>query len=133
MSRTKIAVDNSADEADTYSQNAALLQEQIENNNYATDQIKNSEADENEYETVDSMIESIQTTLSSYAEKALEMVRDYDAENKGDYLIFTSERLSLAGGLVVRGAMLSIEMIVALVLILMVRTNEPRRSFGRRK
>lgn len=133
MSRTKIAVDNFADEADTYSQNAALLQEQIENNNYAIDQIKNSEADENEYETVDSMIESIQTTLSSYAEKALEMVRDYDAENKGDYLIFTSERLSLAGGLVVRGAMLSIEMIVALVLILMVRTNEPRRSFGRRK
>lgn len=95
MSRTKIAVDNFADEANNYSQLASAEQLQIDNNKYAMKQIQNTNATEEVYSTVDLMIETIENTLKEYANRALNMVHDFDNKTRGDYLIFTYEQDTL--------------------------------------
>ena len=116
MSRTKIAVDNFANEADSYSQNAADLQLQISNNQYAIDQMENAEASEDAYSTADDMITSIETALSEYAARALDMVHDYDNETRGDYLVFTTNQSRFMRELAMSGAVLAVEMAAAYIL-----------------
>ena len=116
MSRTKIAVDNFANEADSYSQNAADLQLQISNNQYAIDQMENAEASEDAYSTADDMIASIETALSEYAARALDMVHDYDNETRGDYLVFTTNQSRFMRELAMSGAVLAVEMAAAYIL-----------------
>lgn len=89
MSRTKIAVDDFADEADQSSQSAALIKQEIDENKYAIQQLSSETATESDYETIDQMISSITSTLYSYSDRAVEMINSYDEEHKGDFLIFS--------------------------------------------
>ena len=88
MSRTKIGVDVFADEAEDYSKNASAAKYVISTNNYAISQLSGSAAAETETAAAKAMIASIQTSLKAFADKGLDMIRDYDSKATGEYLKF---------------------------------------------
>lgn len=129
MSRTKIAVDNFADEADNYSQSAAALQLQISNNQYAISQMETVEAEDSAYTTADDMIASIEETLSEYADRAIDMVHDFDNQTRGDYLVFTTSQSQFMSALISSSVILTVEMAAAYILavaLMPVRKSEKR-------
>lgn len=116
MSRTKVAVDDFADEADTASQLAAQIQLEIQNNEYAIEQLNNSKASKSEYTTADNMVEAIKNALQNYADKALEMIEDFDSKTRGDFLVLTSNEDAFWDSFIRNEVVMGVGMLVALIL-----------------
>lgn len=131
MSRTKIAVDDFADEADVSSQTAAKTLNEIENNRYAISQLAGTEASETDFETADGMIASFQETLSGYADQAMKMAVDFDAKTKGNYIVLTSDQDKFFKGLVRRGGMLTGAMLFSTALVIMAFPVSKKKRTGR--
>ena len=84
MGRTKVGVDNFADEAEKYMQSASSLQSEIETNNYAISQL--TYAGSGNQAAVDDLVESAKEELNGILEMAKKLLLEYDAENASDYL-----------------------------------------------
>ena len=119
MGRTKIAVDDFADEAELSSQNAALAQNSIENNSYAISQLSSSEASEADYTTADNMIASIKESMTAYADQALRMSVDFDSKTSGSYTALTSDHDQFFRRLILSVVLLTGAMAAASALVIM--------------
>ena len=84
MGRTKVGVDNFADEAEKYMQSASSLQNEMETNDYAISQLMNGK--DGNKEAVDQLVESAKEELNGIFEIARILLQEYDAENADDYL-----------------------------------------------
>lgn len=127
MSRTKVAVDDFADEADLSSQSAAQTQQEIENNRYAISQLNSASASDDEYETADDMIEAFKATLTDYAERALEMVKDYDTQTSGNYLVVSSNSTGVMQGIIKNSVIVFAGIVVSLALLIAVFPEHQKR------
>ncbi len=132
MSRTKIAVDDFADEAEISSQNAALAQNSIENNSYAISQLSSSEASDADYATADNMIASIKENMTAYADQALKMSVDFDSKTSGSYTVLTSDRDKFFGRLILREILLTGAMAVSCALVIMAFPAAENKKRGRK-
>lgn len=133
MSRTKIAVDDFADEADTSSQTAAKTLNEIENNRYAISQIAGTEASDEDFETADSMISAFKDTLSDYAEQALKMSVDFDAKTRGTYIVLTSDSDKFVKSLLRRDVMLTGIMFISAGLVIMTFPVKEKKAARKKK
>lgn len=134
MSRTKIAVDDFADAADTSSQAANKTLNEIENNSYAIDQLNDTEAAEGDFETADQMIETLKETVSAYADQALKMAVDFDAKTKGSYIILTSDMDKFVQKLLLRTIVFTGAMLFSAAFVIMAfPTKGKNKSVRRRK
>lgn len=86
MSRTKIEVDNFANEADDYLKKATELRVQMEHKQYADSQIQGSGASWNVYQQADAMISSMKTELESLAAQSKTLSDAYLQEKRNGYL-----------------------------------------------
>ncbi len=91
MGRTKIGVDNFADEANFYIKNATRLQTEIETNNLSISKLLYSQAGESELKAVDQMITLLKNELMDLAERAKAMVEEYEEGKAKGYLVITPE------------------------------------------
>lgn len=86
MSRTKIEVDNFANEADDYLKKATELRIQMEHKQYDNAQIQNSVANWNVYQQADAMIASLKQELESLAMQSKALSDAYLQEKRNGYL-----------------------------------------------
>ena len=86
MSRTKIGVDNFANEADEYLQKATTLKTEMDHKQYANTQIQQSTASETLYAQADQMIEDMKAELYSLSEEAQTLSAAYLQEKRNGYL-----------------------------------------------
>ena len=86
MSRTKIGVDNFANEADEYLQKATALKTEMDHKQYANTQIQQSTASETLYAQADQMIEDMKAELYSLSEEAQTLSAAYLQEKRNGYL-----------------------------------------------
>ncbi len=134
MGRTKIAVDDFADEAELASQNAAVAQNSIDSNSYAISQLSSSEALEADYATADSMIDSIKENMTAYADQALKMSVDFDSKTSGSFTALTSDKNKFIGRLIRREVLLTGAMAIASALAIMTfPTSQAKKAAGKRK
>ena len=136
MGRTKIAVDDFADEAELSSQNAALAQNSIENNSYAISQLSSSEASEADYTTADNMIASIKESMTAYADQALRMSVDFDSKTSGSYTALTSDHDQFFRRLILSVVLLTGAMAAASALVIMslpLSENKKRKEKRKRR
>ena len=132
MGRTKIAVDNFADEAETYSQTTAQTNQSISDNTYAINQLNSSVAGENEYATANNMVTNLKETLSSYAEESKTMIEAFDAAKNGNFLIITMEPFSLTDAtFLLKAAIMMAAMAIALIAFIATK-QEKKESAARR-
>ncbi len=86
MSRTKIGVDNFANEADDYLKKATDLKTQMEHKQYADSQIQESTASEAMYEQADRMIAGMKQELTDLSVEAQALSDAYLQEKRNGYL-----------------------------------------------
>ena len=86
MSRTKIGVDNFANEADDYLKDATDLRKQMENKQYANSQIQNATANYLFYKQADEMILSMKQELEDLAAQSKKLSDAYLQEKRNGYL-----------------------------------------------
>ena len=86
MSRTKIGVDNFANEADDYLKKATDIKTQMEHKQYADSQIQESTASEAMYEQADQMIDSMKQELTQLAAQAQTLSDAYLQKKRNGYL-----------------------------------------------
>ena len=128
MGRTKIGVDNFADEADFYVKNATRLQAEIETNNLSISKLLYSQAGEQETRSVDGMITILKNELADLAVSAKTLVEEYEVEKSKGYLVITPEsrawkdRYSLK-----RAALLTAAFAAAVLLLASAVPTEGRR------
>lgn len=95
MSRTKIGVDNFANEADAYLQKATDLKKQMEHKQYADSQIQNSSALSSIYAQADSMISAMKAELTDLAAQAKTLSDAYLEEKRNGYLYIAVSQSNL--------------------------------------
>lgn len=86
MSRTKIEVDNFANEADDYLKKATELRVQMEHKQYADSQIQTSVASENAYQQANAMISAMKQELENLAAQSKTLSDAYLQEKRNGYL-----------------------------------------------
>lgn len=86
MSRTKIGVDNFANEADDYLKDATDLRKQMENKQYANSQIQNATANYLFYKQADEMILSMKQELEDLAAQSKKLSDAYLQKKRNGYL-----------------------------------------------
>ena len=86
MSRTKIGVDNFANEADEFLQKATSGKKTMEQNRYKSTQIQASTAPQDAYTKADQMITSLKEQLTELAQQAVSMNTAYLQEKRNGYL-----------------------------------------------
>ena len=86
MSRTKIGVDEFANEADEYLQKATDLKTKMEHKQYASSQIQNSTASEAIYTQANEMITAMKQELSELAAQSQALSSAYLQEKRNGYL-----------------------------------------------
>lgn len=82
MSRTKIGVDDYADEAQEYLANAKELKNQMDNNTYAQGRVNSMTATTETYEKADSLAKTIMNELTELAAECKEIVTAYNTDKK---------------------------------------------------
>ena len=106
MSRTKIGVDNFANEADDYLQKATDLKKQMEHKQYADSQIQNSTALSSIYAQADSMVDTMKAELTDLAAQAKKLSDDYLQEKRNGYLYITASQSSLQSQLALKKSLI---------------------------
>lgn len=86
MSRTKLGVDDFADQAKNYRQMATDLKLEIDTNNYAIDKIQSSTAGDGVYQHAEDMLAVLKEELSRFASLAKQIVEEYDAKTMNNYM-----------------------------------------------
>lgn len=86
MSRTKIEVDNFANEADDYLKKATELRVEMEHKQYANAQIMNSVANWNVYQQANAMVSSLRQEIESLAAQSKILSDAYLQEKRNGYL-----------------------------------------------
>lgn len=86
MSRTKIGVDNFANEADEYLQKATDGKKTMEQNSYRSTQIQGSTATQDVYVKANQMITSLKEQLTELAQQAVALNTAYLQEKRNGYL-----------------------------------------------
>ena len=117
MSRTKVGVDDFADQAELYSKSAAQAQNEILDNEYAISQFGNMSPTQDMYDTADELITSAKEQLDGLAAKSIEMVTAYDDETRGDFLVLTTpEFFAFQKSYIVKSVMLLLGAFCALCM-----------------
>ncbi|MCI8512994.1 MAG: hypothetical protein HFE83_13565 [Lachnospiraceae bacterium] len=118
MGRTKIGVDNFAEEAESFIQNATDLQEVIETNNYEIAQLRQGGGDRT---AVDQLLEAAKQELKGVEESARQIVKEYDEANTKDILVITPQGRSIKAMLrTKRGIVLTAGFLVMLTALFIV-------------
>lgn len=96
MSRTKIGADYFADEADTALAEATSIQEDMDHNDYAKNQVTSSSASESIYSEADNMIDSLKQELETLSEQAKTLSDSYIQQKRDGYLKTWIVKVSVA-------------------------------------
>lgn len=135
MSRTKIGVDYFADQADTALANATKLQNEIQNNSYASAQVaaKNGTAYKAD---ADAMIEALQTELLSLAEQTRNLLNSYIASTRNGYVKVSYSEPSALSLMNISGAVVYTVLFAAAAAgcaVVFHMGNQPDRKTGKDK
>lgn len=106
MSRTKIGVDNFANEADDYLKDATDLRKQMENKQYANSQIQNATANYLFYKQADEMILSMKQELEDLAAQSKKLSDAYLQEKRNGYLYLALVQTNLQALLSVKKSLI---------------------------
>ena len=106
MSRTKIGVDNFANEADDYLKDATDLRKQMENKQYANSQIQNATANYLFYKQADEMILSMKQELEDLAAQSKKLSDAYLQKKRNGYLYLALVQTNLQALLSVKKSLI---------------------------
>lgn len=135
MSRTKLGVDDFADQAKSYKEYATGSKLEIEKNNNIINKILGSTAGESIYQHADGMLKTLEEDLASLADDAIQIVEEYNKKTMNNYMNIVEPNLSLAEkynlkmGVLLSGIFL---VILSLFFIVLPPANKKKKAFVRK-
>lgn len=126
MSRTRIGVDDFADEADTALEKATDLQKDMLHNTYARNQVANSASD-SVYAKADTLLEELKAELTELSEQAQHMSNSFISDKRNGYMMITLEEENLSDWISGKDTVVMTGLF-AVALVLLVAANFARKQ-----